>query len=489
MKNEKLQDAIGMIGDDLIERAKNDKKPSRVQRWLVVAACFAVVVLVSVIIYARNPGGDKLPDIPTKTDKPIQSAPDFGDTIPPLAYGLYPARVKYVVPGASDNWRYYYEEWLNDKRNYTKPYKEAEIDINDYMVKLMNTFFSEAKGNTVFSPINVYIALSMLAEISDTEGRNEIFSLLDVGSIDELRERCKIMWNAHYYNDGVTTSILSNSLWLDDSKKYDQIMLNNLTENYFASVFAGEMGSDKMNNTIRQWIYEKTEGKLDMYGQNIKTEPETIMALVSTLYFKAGWELAFSEENTKEGYFYNGSSKMICDFMNSERKVVYFWGDKFSAVELPLRNGCSMNIFLPDEDIDVNALISDTQFLSAALMPINYRNKGNYNVNITLPKFDASSETDMIDGLKKLGVTQVFDHLNPEYDLFNAYVDEVKHAARVSIDEEGCEGAAYTDIVAPEYGLPANPDQVVQFNVNRPFLFVITSAVGAPLFTGVVYEV
>ena len=48
MKNEKLQDAIGMIGDDLIERAKNDKKPSRVQRWLVVAACLAVVMLVSV---------------------------------------------------------------------------------------------------------------------------------------------------------------------------------------------------------------------------------------------------------------------------------------------------------------------------------------------------------------------------------------------------------------------------------------------------------
>lgn len=489
MKNEKLQDAIGMIGDDLIERAKNDKKPSRVQRWLVVAACFAVVVLVSVIIFAGELGRDELPLKPGNTDTPIHCEPDFGNTLMPLADSSFPARVKFVAYGESENGNEAYKEWFEDRLSYTRPYRQAEIDINDYLVKLMNTFLGEAKENTVFSPINVYIALSMLAEISDTEGQEEILNLLNVGSIEELRARCKTMWNAHYYRDGVTTSILSNSLWLDDSTDYDRDMLNNLTENYFASVFAGEMGSDKMNNTIRKWIYERTNGKLDMYAQDIKTTPNTIMALVSTLYFRAGWESAFSEKDTKEGYFYNGNNKMICDFMNSEEEVVYYYGDKFSAVEIPLGNNCSMNIFLPDEGIGVNSMISDAQFLQAAFTPENYGNKGMCTVNITLPKFDVSSETDMIAGLKKLGITQVFDHLSVEYNLEDAYVDEIKHAARVSIDEEGCEGSAYTYIEAPNYGLPANPDQVVQFNVNRPFVFVITSAVGAPLFTGVVYEV
>ena len=475
MKSDKLQDAMGMIGDDLIERAKNNKKTPRVRRWLLAVACLAVVVLMSVIVLARNLGSDELPY--------------FDNTFLPLADSSYPARVKFVAYGESENWREDYKEWLNDRLSYTEPYNEAEIDINDYLVKLMNTFLGQAKKNTVFSPINVYIALSMLAEISDTEGQEEILNLLNVGSIEELRARCKIMWNAHYYRDGVTTSILSNSLWLDENESYNQEMLNNLTENYFASVYAGEMGSDKMNNTIRRWIFEKTDGKLDMYGKNIKTTPNTIMALVSTLYFKAGWESAFSEKDTKKGYFYNDNYKMICDFMNSEDEVVYYLGDKFSAVELPLGNNCSMNIFLPDEGVGVNSLISDTQFLQAAFTPTNYDNKGKCTVNITLPKFDVSSETDMIAGLKKLGIKQVFDHLSPEYDLDNAYVDEIKHAARVSIDEEGCEGAAYTIVKVPEYGLPIKPDHVIQFNVNRPFLFVITSAVGAPLFTGVVYEV
>lgn len=484
MKNEKLQDAIGMIGDDLIERAKNDKKPSRVQRWLVVAACFAVVVLVSVIIFAGELGRDELPLKPGNTDTPIHCEPDFGNTFMPLADSSYPARVQLVADDGSKNWK----EWRADRLSYTNPYNEAKIDINDYLVKLMNTFLGGAKENTVFSPINVYIALSMLAEISDTEGQQEILNLLNVGSIEELREQCRVMWNAHYYNDGVTTSILSNSLWLDDKTRYNQNMLDNLTKNYYASVFAGEMGSDKMNNTIRRWIYEKTEGRLDMYGQDIKTTPHTAMTLVSTLYFKAGWESAFLEKNTKEGYFYNDNYKTICDCMNAKQDVVYYWGDKFSAVALPLGNDCSMNIFLPDEGIAVDKLIGDAQFLQAAFMPASYGNKSESTVNITLPKFDVSSETDMIAGLKKLGITQVFEHLSVEYDLKNVYVGEIKQVARVSVDEEGCEGAAYT-IIDTYNGGPPEPDKIIQFNVNRPFVFVITSAVGAPLFTGVVYDV
>ena len=154
MKSDKLQDAMGMIGDDLIERAKNNKKTPRVRRWLLAVACLAVVVLMSVIVLARNLGSDELPN--------------FDNTFLPLADSSYPARVKFVAYGESENWREDYKEWLNDRLSYTEPYNEAEIDINDYLVKLMNTFLGQAKKNTVFSPINVYIALSMLAEISDT---------------------------------------------------------------------------------------------------------------------------------------------------------------------------------------------------------------------------------------------------------------------------------------------------------------------------------
>ena len=55
------------------------------------------------------------------------------------------------------------------------------------------------------------------------------------------------------------------------------------------------------------------------------------------------------------------------------------------------------------------------------------------------------------------------------------------------IDEEGCKAVAFTML---EYaGSPPPPDDFVDFVLDRPFIFVITSQVGLPLFVGVVNNI
>lgn len=475
MKNDKLQDSIGMIGEDLIERARQEKKSPKINRWVLAMACISVAMLATVIILKNITISQ--PEQPQK--------PYFGKVLEPLADCSYPARVQYAGYVQSDDWQKY-NAWLKDKADYTIPYKDVQIDLDNYLSKIMKTFLSNTEENTVFSPINAYMALSMLAEISDTEGQRELLNILGVENIEDLRKQSAIIWNAHYYNDSVTTSILANSIWLDGNRKYNQSMLDNLTGNYFASVYSGMMGSETMNNTIRYWIYEKTNGRLDSYGKELKTKPEDKMVIVSTLYFKAGWEDSFSEKNTKRAYFYKETGKERCDFLNSKRTTFYYQGDNFSAIELPFSGGCSMKVFLPDEGVGINDLMDDSQFVTAAFT--SSYNKEMRGVKVSIPKFDVSSQIDMNSGLRKLGATQIFEHLNPYYDMHDAYVDEIKHSARVSIDEEGCEGAAYTNI-SLTLSASAEPENTIQFNVNRPFVFVITSEVGAPLFVGVVHDV
>ena len=67
-------------------------------------------------------------------------------------------------------------------------------------------------------------------------------------------------------------------------------------------------------------------------------------------------------------------------------------------------------------------------------------------------------------------------------------MNKIDHAVRVGIDEEGVTGAAYT-VIEPTYG-SAGPQikKKVDFILDRPFLFVITSRDGLPLFTGIVNE-
>ena len=62
---------------------------------------------------------------------------------------------------------------------------------------------------------------------------------------------------------------------------------------------------------------------------------------------------------------------------------------------------------------------------------------------------------------------------------------QAQHGVRVKADEEGVAAAAYT-IMTNGAGMP--PEEEVEFVLNRPFLFVITSNDGLPLFVGAVYR-
>ena len=113
MKNDKLQDSIGMIGEDLIERARQEKKSPKINRWVLAMACISVAMLATVIILKNITISQ--PEQPQK--------PYFGKVLEPLADCSYPARVQYEK----------YNAWLEDKADYTKPYKDVQIDLDNYL--------------------------------------------------------------------------------------------------------------------------------------------------------------------------------------------------------------------------------------------------------------------------------------------------------------------------------------------------------------------
>ena len=151
-----------------------------------------------------------------------------------------------------------------------------------------------------------------------------------------------------------------------------------------------------------------------------------------------------------------------------------------------------MYFILPDEGVSVNEVLSD----SAALKMISGEKEpsGKYlKINLSVPKFDISSRLDLRDGVKKLGITDVFDDGKADFspmfsdDITGIYVDKINHSARIKIDEEGCEAAAFTTMM--EAGKGAPPDETVDFVLDRPFIVCISDNNGLPLFVGVVNNV
>ena len=179
-------------------------------------------------------------------------------------------------------------------------------------------------------------------------------------------------------------------------------------------------------------------------------------------------------------------------FMNQTfTQYTYYWGENFGAISLGLTGNNKMWLILPDKGHTVEEILESDDYLRMTLEPGSWENQKVYKINLSLPKFDVVSQQDLIEGMKNLGVTDIFNSeisdFTPMTETPNLYLGQINHAARVAIDEEGCIAAAFTVIATYGTGMPADLKEI-DFTLDRPFLFVVSSRDNLPLFAGVVNE-
>ena len=455
MNRENLYDAVTEVSDEHLNRADarhEQKKSAARRRWrrAAVAAVLVIAVLGGVVIHSFTGNGG---------------------VVGPKAYAVALAEYPEVSADPRKDWGDYAD------------------GVERFAVTTMQEFLSDAQGeNKVYSPLNVYMALAMLAEITDGESRGQILNLLGETDMTTLRRHANSLWNANYYNGEKVTSILGSSVWLDEAVEYKDGPLKVLAEHYYASTYQGTMGSDAYNKVLQDWLNEQTGGLLAEQAAGQEFDAGTVLALATTIYYKCRWAATFSEADVEERTFHGAKGDVSVPFLYQVDGKNYYWGERFSAVQQRLDYSGGMWFILPDEGVSVDDLLADEETMAFVRSPKRWNNSKFVLVKESIPKFDVVSKTDLKDGLKSLGVTDVFDEANADFspvtDAEPVWVSAVDHAARVVIDEEGVEAAAYTVIAAETDAMP--PDEVVDFVVDRPFLFVLTGIDGLPLFVGIV---
>lgn len=480
MKKEDLFDAMGEINEEIIHDAQRKRAPRRVL-WMRCAAA-ATCALAVLVVFLRSPF--------------FKSRFDQGSE-PMQAEGVFAVNATYPEPVAQHmSVGDFYEndvhwEWWESYRKLTDRSAGYQKELQGYYSSIMGQLLAAEDQNTVCSPINIYIAFAMLAEVSEGTTRQQILDMLGCSDIDKLRGQVNALWQSNYVDTPALKSLLANSIWLDQSVSYNMETLKRLADQYYASSFSGIPGSEEMDEALRRWTDENTGNLLSEYTKDMKIQPDTALEILSTIYYKATWVDVFRENNTTQETFHGTLGDASVDMMHRTDMMGVYRTDTFNALSLNLTDSGTMTFYLPKEGVDVDALASDPHVLEAA----RYSEDDRWSyplVHLSLPKFQVKAKTDLIETIQSLGVTDALDPTRSDFTPLTTEKDELfvskaEHAALVEIDEEGVTGAAYTELAVAEGA--ALPDEEIDFIVDRPFMFIVTGRDGSVLFSGIVRNI
>ncbi|MBQ8406981.1 MAG: hypothetical protein IJY38_03580 [Clostridia bacterium] len=360
----------------------------------------------------------------------------------------------------------------------------------------------EEKGNFVSSPVSVYLALSLLAECTGTDTREEFLTTLGV-TYEQLAAHSGSLYrllNGTHKNGNKTVGLIkaTNSVWIDDSITAKESALNALADNYYCYAYSANFKTENesANAAIRKFVKQQTNGLID---KNFNLSTETIFSLVNTLYLKDGWnQFGRDLEKTEEPYLFTQS-----DQSTVEQKLLQGYyengrvqeGESYKTFFAATSHGYKLHFILPKDgytadDVFTKEVLSELKNLDYGA----YDEESNtyYFTRCLFPAFDAEYDKEINSILYSLGIELAFQPKSADFSPFTneqSFVETVKHVAKLKVDEEGIEGAAVT--LAGVAGTAVAPAIEIyeDFAVDKAFGFVLTNPYGTTLFSGVVNKI
>ena len=365
---------------------------------------------------------------------------------------------------------------------------DAPLAVNQLGEKMLAELSGEGE-NAFFSPLSLYLALSMLHNGAAGATGEELAALLGTQPGEEGREALNSA-NARLQEglalDGEEgTLLIGNSLWLRDSfaGKVEDSFTSAVEQFYGGQVETLDLSSPQAVETINQWVSQQTAGLIPQAMESL--DPNLQVLLLNTVYWKASWQTPFQADATTSQAFRVPQGEKQVEMMHGTLDLPYYEDDRCQAVALPCQDGrTSMMVVLPKEGAEGELL------LTAGFLDTLQKEMSTRKVELSLPRMDLAQSFKANDLLTALGAGTMFTGdadltgISREGDLA---VSEVKQDAVLKVDETGAEAAGSTSVaVVTRAALPEEP---AVMTVDRPFqLAVVDGNTGAALFEGAIVD-
>ncbi|VDQ06502.1 unnamed protein product, partial [Trichobilharzia regenti] len=203
--------------------------------------------------------------------------------------------------------------------------------------------------------------------------------------------------------------------------------------------------------SINEWVNNKSNGLISEYFKDRSELPtDTRLALINVVTFKDVWQKKFDQAYTRSDKFHvNKSEKIEVEFMSVHETVGYASFGKlgFRMISKEFKNSRFTFIaVLPTVKFELHKILSLLK--GERRLPLFVDRLKPEFLHILLPKFKAENSINLIEIMKKMGITDMFDsrraNLSGITTSEKLKVDFLSQTTVLKVDEKGVEAAAAT---------------------------------------------
>ena len=231
-----------------VERAVTGERPRRKRKPLkaLVPAGVAAVAAAALLVTGVPGGGEGGPLVANAHAIAQPVYPDLPQCPAEPAGGSQAAWEQF-----NEDYDAYWNAWREYRDEVPALYDTPELKaaLADFSGKSTALALS-GEDNRVYSPVSLWFALAMLAETTGGETRQQVLDALGAEDLDQLRDWADILWHAIYMDDGTATTLLGNSIWLNENVTFHQDVLEALAEHYYAGSYQVTMGTDEADQAL-----------------------------------------------------------------------------------------------------------------------------------------------------------------------------------------------------------------------------------------------
>ena len=358
--------------------------------------------------------------------------------------------------------------------------------------------------NAVISPVSVAIALTMAGSGAKDKTLDEFQKILG-SSMSGMQGFVESYLNTVNSNPDLGIN-LANSVWFNAQKgrlnvnsRFEELCKNRFHADIFKEEFASAT-ADRIN----KWISDKTDGKIEKVLEEIPDE--AVAYLINTVLFEAEWAGNYTSRDVVPNFLFTTADgrKQSVTMLKSVEPVndtVNFKLGKTEALIKDYKNGYKFVAMLPNEGVSIEKALEslDGQEFVNAVTKKNVNENGEFLVGIHplivyLPKFESECKFTLAETLKAMGMTKSFSSRDADFSDMatssrgNIFINEVFHNTYIKLDEKGTKAAASTAVEMFDECASEPPETTKELRFDRPFIYVIVSPEGIPLFAGTVTD-